>query len=289
MRRLAGLALVVGALTAPTPAWGASPALAVTITAATVAPTRAVKITLKCYATKNCGGSVRLTVGGIPLKTVSYGVTARTGRVYTFILSASQYAKVPTNGSTKATVLIAETAPNRIAARNFTVALSREAVTPIPTPTPTPTPTATPTPTPTPTEPPVQDSRAYREKNWTPTARDTCSAALHASHSVIGPDGKRYPTWHAPTDTDPATGETCTYGHEHGDDPSTSDIYDWVTDFIDADATPNPGGWPRGGLTVVRFANSHLIYALTWFGLALMSGAGFVLFWREEKRRRAMR
>ncbi|WP_333612624.1 SURF1 family protein [Brevundimonas bullata] len=59
--------------------------------------------------------------------------------------------------------------------------------------------------------------------------------------------------------------------------------------FIDADATPYPGGWPRGGLTVVRFANSHLIYALTWFGLALMSAAGFVLFWREEKRRRAAR
>ena len=59
--------------------------------------------------------------------------------------------------------------------------------------------------------------------------------------------------------------------------------------FIDADATPNPGGWPRGGLTVVRFANSHLIYALTWFGLALMSAAGFVLFAREEKRRRAAR
>ncbi|WEK56883.1 MAG: SURF1 family protein [Candidatus Brevundimonas phytovorans] len=57
--------------------------------------------------------------------------------------------------------------------------------------------------------------------------------------------------------------------------------------FIDADATPNPGGWPRGGLTVVRFPNSHLIYALTWFGLALMSAAGFILFWREEKRRRA--
>jgi len=59
--------------------------------------------------------------------------------------------------------------------------------------------------------------------------------------------------------------------------------------FIDADATPNPGGWPRGGLTVVSFPNSHLIYALTWFGLALMSAAGFVLFWREEKRRRAAR
>ena len=56
--------------------------------------------------------------------------------------------------------------------------------------------------------------------------------------------------------------------------------------FIDADATPNPGGWPRGGLTVVRFANSHLIYALTWFGLALMSAAGFIFFVREERRRR---
>jgi len=57
--------------------------------------------------------------------------------------------------------------------------------------------------------------------------------------------------------------------------------------FIDADSTPNPGGWPRGGLTVVRFANSHLVYALTWFGLALMSTGGAVLWLRDERRRRA--
>ena len=38
--------------------------------------------------------------------------------------------------------------------------------------------------------------------------------------------------------------------------------------FIDADATPNPGGYPIGGLTVVRFPDHHLIYALTWFTLA---------------------
>jgi surfeit locus 1 family protein len=37
---------------------------------------------------------------------------------------------------------------------------------------------------------------------------------------------------------------------------------------IDADATPNPGGWPRGGQTVVEFRNQHLSYAVTWFGLA---------------------
>jgi len=37
---------------------------------------------------------------------------------------------------------------------------------------------------------------------------------------------------------------------------------------IEADATPNPGGWPKGGQTVVTFRNEHLQYAITWFGLA---------------------
>lgn len=44
--------------------------------------------------------------------------------------------------------------------------------------------------------------------------------------------------------------------------------------FVDADAKPNAGGWPVGGLTQVRFTNNHLVYALTWFGLALMALAG---------------
>ncbi len=39
--------------------------------------------------------------------------------------------------------------------------------------------------------------------------------------------------------------------------------------FIDAVATPGVP-WPRGGLTVVTFRNSHLVYALTWFGLAAL-------------------
>jgi surfeit locus 1 family protein len=37
---------------------------------------------------------------------------------------------------------------------------------------------------------------------------------------------------------------------------------------VDADATPNPGGWPRGGQTVVTFRNEHLQYAITWFLMA---------------------
>lgn len=56
--------------------------------------------------------------------------------------------------------------------------------------------------------------------------------------------------------------------------------------FVDADATANPGGWPRGGLTVVRFANSHLIYALTWFALALFCGGAAVYVLAQARRGR---
>lgn len=54
--------------------------------------------------------------------------------------------------------------------------------------------------------------------------------------------------------------------------------------FIDAAAGPDRDGWPRAGLTVVRFSNSHLVYALTWFGLALMSVAGAVIVLRRKGR-----
>jgi surfeit locus 1 family protein len=43
--------------------------------------------------------------------------------------------------------------------------------------------------------------------------------------------------------------------------------------FVDAAAGQNPPGspdQPQGGLTVVRFHNTHLAYALTWYALALM-------------------
>lgn len=52
--------------------------------------------------------------------------------------------------------------------------------------------------------------------------------------------------------------------------------------FIDADETPNPGGYPVGGLTVVRFSNNHLVYALTWFGLALLCLSAAVLTLRKR-------
>ncbi len=55
--------------------------------------------------------------------------------------------------------------------------------------------------------------------------------------------------------------------------------------FIDAETVRDPSAWPRGGLTVIRFPNSHLVYALTWFGMALLSLGGMVLVLRERRRR----
>ena len=56
--------------------------------------------------------------------------------------------------------------------------------------------------------------------------------------------------------------------------------------FIDAESGPGKAGWPRAGLTVLSFPNNHLVYALTWFSVALML-AGVTLYnVREDWRRR---
>ncbi|GHE51582.1 SURF1-like protein [Camelimonas fluminis] len=54
--------------------------------------------------------------------------------------------------------------------------------------------------------------------------------------------------------------------------------------FIDAGYVPNPGGYPVGGLTVVRFSDNHLVYAVTWFALALMTAAAAAFAIRLEGR-----
>jgi surfeit locus 1 family protein len=48
--------------------------------------------------------------------------------------------------------------------------------------------------------------------------------------------------------------------------------------IVEADAAPNPGGWPKGGQTVVAFRNEHLQYAVTWFGLAAVVLGGWLAY-----------
>ena len=54
--------------------------------------------------------------------------------------------------------------------------------------------------------------------------------------------------------------------------------------FVDADATPNPGGWPRGGVTQLDLPNNHLSYAFTWYGLAAVLLVVSVLAFRRKAR-----
>ncbi|WP_337245609.1 SURF1 family protein [Luteimonas sp. gir] len=57
--------------------------------------------------------------------------------------------------------------------------------------------------------------------------------------------------------------------------------------FIDDQTSIDGANWPVPGLTIVQFRDNHLSYALTWFGMALLTllAIGFVL--RSEFRRSA--
>jgi len=73
--------------------------------------------------------------------------------------------------------------------------------------------------TPVPTQ-----GNAFAYGRWSPSGPDSCTKEIHDGYSVVGPDGKLYPTWHPPVD--PITG--CTFGHEHGRDPRGSDLWNEV-------------------------------------------------------------
>src|SRR5437879_5862966 len=72
---------------------------------------------------------------------------------------------------------------------------------------------------------------------WTPGPRDDCTAEVHNSYSVVGPDRKLYPTWHPPVD--PVTG--CSFGHDHGRHPRG-----WMLSPVVVGPAP-PANSPSGG------------------------------------------
>lgn len=244
MRQLLAGGLVLGLVSVPVSAEAvsfaakkATPAVTVASKTITVSESRLAKVALRCASSKTCKGTIRLRVGGKDSAARSYAIKSKKTKTYSIRLTTAQQSAIPRGGKKASLVRISEKAPKKVSTRSVSITLKRVAA-PKPTPTPTkPTPTV-PTPT-TPSGPPL--SKAYTERNWTPTSFDTCPASLHKKYSVVGLDGKLYPTWHPATDIDPATGQSCTYGHEHGDDPATSDIYDWVADFVDKDASKSKG------------------------------------------------
>jgi len=83
-------------------------------------------------------------------------------------------------------------------------------------------------------------------------------------------------------------------GHAMG----LADVQPWFIDqgipanaHVNAD-TPLPasamqGPWPRPGMTVVKFHNSHAVYIFTWYSLALMVLLAAWLVVRHERRKAA--
>ena len=48
-----------------------------------------------------------------------------------------------------------------------------------------------------------------------------------------------------------------------------------------------PGVQPIGGLTVISFVNNHLVYAITWYALALMVAAAVVWVVRDARKQKS--
>ena len=68
-------------------------------------------------------------------------------------------------------------------------------------------------------------------------------------------------------------------------------LHDAAPYFVDADASSSPGrgegdDGPVGGLTVIAFPDNHLMYAITWFGMALLTLLGAWIVWKDERRKR---
>ena len=75
--------------------------------------------------------------------------------------------------------------------------------------------------------------------------------------------------------------DLATMAKSAGVDPSTL-----LPFFVDAGPARNPGGLPVGGVTIIDLPNSHLQYAVTWYGLAAgLAGVLGVWLWRATRER----
>ncbi len=136
-------------------------------------------------------------------------------------------------------------------------------------------------------------NRGFAPANWVPAnwKGDELSNHDHANTEteIIGllrlsePEGA-FLRSNVPSDGD-ATNERW-YSRDVNAIASARGLNNVAPYFVDEQVSNEPSEWPRAGLTVVNFRNSHLSYALTWFALALLvAWAGWQLAAEQRKLR----
>lgn len=84
-----------------------------------------------------------------------------------------------------------------------------------------------------------QSMAQWRPSTDTTRFPDECPQSLHDSYYVVGPDGRKYPTWHPPSVVNPDTGRTCYFGHDHGENPAGSALWNELRRHFAWDANGN--------------------------------------------------
>lgn len=129
-------------------------------------------------------------------------------------------------------------------------------------------------------------STVFVDRGWVPTERK--DAKTRAEGQVAGPVHVvgivRLPWPRHPFVAQNLPGENLWFYGDIDAMARQAGVTRYAPVFVDADATPNPGGLPEGGQTRVNVPNDHLQYALTWFGLAavLLVMFGYAHLRREE-------
>lgn len=116
----------------------------------------------------------------------------------------------------------------------FTTSSPSATASPTTTATARPTATATPVTTVPPTASPVATGTSSIYGAVSTDILGTCSATVHDRYIVKGPNGTTYRTWHpqaAPIEANNPNGSKCSFAHEHGDDPSVSNIFAGAVPF----------------------------------------------------------
>lgn len=96
---------------------------------------------------------------------------------------------------------------------------------------------------------------------------------------ILRTDPRRGPTWLMP-DNDPARNQWFWFDLPRM--AAAAGLSDVAPYYIEAANTPNPGGYPIGGQTMVELPSNHLEYAITWFSLALALAVIYVVWHRQR-------